>query len=40
MCGPCSKARRPLECVYKNPVNPSAEKAGFLQKGAACYPCR
>ncbi|KAH9951341.1 hypothetical protein B0H21DRAFT_718585 [Amylocystis lapponica] len=40
-CGPCSKARRQMECVYISAVSSSpTQKGPLLQKGAACYACR
>ncbi|GBE82317.1 hypothetical protein BKA93DRAFT_891062 [Sparassis latifolia] len=39
ICGPCSKARRPIQCIYVS-SNAVASKGPLLQKGAACYPCR
>ncbi|EJF65793.1 hypothetical protein BD309DRAFT_944502 [Dichomitus squalens] len=41
MCGPCSKARKPIECVYTATTAVStAPKGEYLKKGAACAPCR
>ncbi|RDX56839.1 hypothetical protein OH76DRAFT_1395982 [Lentinus brumalis] len=41
MCGPCSKARKPIDCVY-TPATAiaSTPKGEYLKKGAACAPCR
>ncbi|KAI0637040.1 hypothetical protein C8Q77DRAFT_1051446 [Trametes polyzona] len=41
VCGPCSKARRPVECEYTSASAVSAGPKGeYLKKGAACVPCR
>ncbi|KAI0362018.1 hypothetical protein OH77DRAFT_1416218 [Trametes cingulata] len=41
VCGPCSKARRPVECDYTNPAAvPPGPKGEYLKKGAACVQCR
>lgn len=38
-CGPCSRARQQLDCVY-DATQPSRKKRDPLKKGAACIPCR
>ncbi|KAH9901317.1 hypothetical protein C8Q73DRAFT_677464 [Cubamyces lactineus] len=41
VCGPCSKARRPVECEYTSAAtSPPGPKGEYLKKGAACVPCR
>ncbi|KAI0831235.1 hypothetical protein BC628DRAFT_1352865 [Trametes gibbosa] len=41
VCGPCSKARRPVDCEYTTASTISAGPKGeYLKKGAACVPCR
>ncbi|KAH9946172.1 uncharacterized protein BXZ73DRAFT_86353 [Epithele typhae] len=41
MCGPCSKARKPIECMYTTATAvATAPKGDYLKKGAACAPCR
>ncbi|KAI0721714.1 hypothetical protein C8T65DRAFT_630977 [Cerioporus squamosus] len=41
MCGPCSKARKPIECIYApTTAIASTPKGEYLKKGAACAPCR
>ncbi|KAH9854166.1 hypothetical protein C2E23DRAFT_819846 [Lenzites betulinus] len=41
VCGPCSKARRPVDCEYTTASSISAGPKGeYLKKGAACVPCR
>ncbi|KAI0336461.1 hypothetical protein GY45DRAFT_1342024 [Cubamyces sp. BRFM 1775] len=40
VCGPCSKARRPVECEYTSAATtPPGPKGEYLKKGAACVPC-
>ncbi|KIP09139.1 hypothetical protein PHLGIDRAFT_347915 [Phlebiopsis gigantea 11061_1 CR5-6] len=39
VCGPCSRARKPVECTYTD-TTAIQRKAALLQKGAACLPCR
>ncbi|KAI9064366.1 hypothetical protein FKP32DRAFT_1626402 [Trametes sanguinea] len=41
VCGPCSKARRPVDCEYTTAAAvPPGPKGEYLKKGAACAPCR
>ncbi|KAI0781007.1 hypothetical protein BD413DRAFT_464032 [Trametes elegans] len=41
VCGPCSKARRPVECEYTSSATiVTGPKGEYLKKGAACVPCR
>ncbi|KAI8998698.1 hypothetical protein BD414DRAFT_575203 [Trametes punicea] len=41
VCGPCSKARRPVDCQYTTATAvPPSSKPDYLKKGAACAPCR
>ncbi|EPT06015.1 hypothetical protein FOMPIDRAFT_96500 [Fomitopsis schrenkii] len=37
-CGPCSKARRPIQCTFERET--SQPKGPLLQKGNACLACR
>ncbi|EKM55428.1 uncharacterized protein PHACADRAFT_161409 [Phanerochaete carnosa HHB-10118-sp] len=39
ICGPCSRARKPVDCTYSDP-SASHRRSALLQKGAACLPCR
>ncbi|PCH38214.1 hypothetical protein WOLCODRAFT_136105 [Wolfiporia cocos MD-104 SS10] len=39
-CGPCSKARKLLECEYVATAASQVPKGPLLQKGTACYACR
>ncbi|KAI1795941.1 hypothetical protein LXA43DRAFT_990161 [Ganoderma leucocontextum] len=40
-CGPCSKARKPIECLYTTTTAVATTPKGeYLKKGAACTPCR
>lgn len=41
MCGPCSKARKPITCEYTSTTAvANVPKGEYLKKGAACAPCR
>ncbi|KAI0341681.1 hypothetical protein BDW22DRAFT_1485146 [Trametopsis cervina] len=41
VCGPCSRARKPLDCQYSEAsTRPGNSKDSLLQKGAACMACR
>ncbi|KAJ3520271.1 hypothetical protein NM688_g9187 [Phlebia brevispora] len=40
-CGPCSRARKPINCTYAAvPAHSQGPKTALLQKGAACLACR
>ncbi|KIP05149.1 hypothetical protein PHLGIDRAFT_164926 [Phlebiopsis gigantea 11061_1 CR5-6] len=38
-CGPCSRARKPLNCTYSD-KSLIQRDTNLLPKGAACLPCR
>ncbi|GJE98520.1 Zn(II)2Cys6 transcription factor domain-containing protein [Phanerochaete sordida] len=39
VCGPCSRARKPVDCTYSKSAQ-NSPKTVLLPKGAACLPCR